>query len=122
MSCGYYFCPFCANSNWTVDKSGSFHDKTLQYHRCQKCKKFTYNTYQVKEVTEQGLEIFQRKFFSIIATVDEYIISVFYHNNSTQFQDESTREVILVLDQAIQFNWYKQDELIKKIKTYVVFS
>lgn len=122
MSCEYIFCPFCGSPEWISDKTGRYNSDPLEYYKCRLCKKFTYHVVMVKEKTPLGLEVFQRKIFSITVKIDKYMISVFYHNNSTQFQDEETREVILVLDQAVNFNWYKYEELIKKVKTYVVFS
>lgn len=118
----YIFCPFCGCSKWLSDKKGNYNGSNLEYYKCLGCKKFTYNIISVKKTSSQGLEYFDREIFSVVVWLGKYMISVFYHNNSTQFQDEESREVILVLDHAVKFNWYKEEELFKKVKTYVVFS
>jgi len=120
----YIFCPFCGGNKWISDRTGGHPtgNGRLESHKCAGCKKFTYVNSIKKEKSPAGLEIFSKSRFSVVAKIEPYIISVFYEKPATQFQDINTNNVILVLNSAVTFNWYKNEELVDKIKKYVVFS
>lgn len=119
----YIFCPFCGSNKWISDKSGGYNYKDrLESHKCSGCKNFTYCNIIKQEKSPAGLEIFSKGRFSVVAKIRPYIISVFYEKGSTQFQDIDSNDVILVLNRVVTFNWYKNEELVDKIKKYVVFS
>ena len=118
----YIFCPFCGGITWITDKSGYAKNGRLESHKCESCKKFTYVNHFEKTTSPGGLEHFRKSRFSIDARIDPYQVTVFYHKDSTQFRDIHSGYVILVLKQAVAFNWYKNEELVDKIKKYVVFS
>jgi hypothetical protein len=120
MTYSYIFCPLCGAVKWLTDKTGSLNGARLEQYKCSGCKKFIYT--DIIEAVEGTIKYYSRKRFSVVATVGKYIVSVFYHNNSTQFQDADTDEVILVLNSAVTFNWYKNEELIEKIRKYLLFS
>lgn len=122
MSYDYIFCPLCGAVKWITDKSGAFAGGKLESHKCSGCKKFTYVNLFNKTLSPAGLEVWARSRFSVVARIEPYIVSVFYHKNSTQFQNADSNEVILVLNSAVTFNWYKNEELVDKIKKYLVFS
>lgn len=118
----YIFCPFCGAIKWTNDKSRYADGGRLEYHKCQGCKKFIYTNHIKNVKSPQGLEYFEKTRYSVEATVDKYKVTVFYHKKSTQFIDIDTGHVILVLSSPVTFNWYKNEELVEKIKKYLVFS
>lgn len=122
MSQDYIFCPFCGGVKWISDKTGYADGGRLASHKCAGCKKFTYvnHTELVKHPVLEGITKTTR--YSVQADILPYRIIVFYHKNSTQFQDINTHQVILVVNSAVAFNWYKNEELVDKIKKYVVFS
>lgn len=120
----YIFCPFCGSIKWITDKTGSSgKGQRLSYHKCSGCKKFTYTnvTVLIDHPILVGVTHTQR--YSVEAEIGNYKITVFYYDKSmTEFVDLDKREVVLTINSPISFNWYKNDELISKIKTYVVFS
>jgi hypothetical protein len=124
MTTDYIFCPLCGATKWITDKTGSAHaDKgRLTKHKCSSCKKFSYTNHSALIEHNILVGITQITRYSVVADIDPYRISVFYHANSTQFQDIDCNNVILILNSAVTFNWYKNEELIEKIKKYVLFS
>jgi hypothetical protein len=121
MTQDYIFCPFCGSTKWTLNKTKSINGE-LKSKQCSFCKKFTY--VDITSLVEHKflVGITQTTRFSVEAIIDKYRITVFYHNNSTQFQDMDSYDVILVVNSAVSFNWYKNEELLSKIKKYLVFS
>jgi hypothetical protein len=122
MTDNYIFCPFCGTTNWSIDRSGSFNGNALEYYKCQDCKDFSYTNIIERHESSIGLKYYSRNRFSVVSTIYPYIISIFYDKNSTQIQDYDSHEVILVLDHCVNFNWYKNEELVDKIRKYVLFS
>lgn len=122
----FIFCPLCGGVKWLVDKSRGVGNTPakLETHKCNACKKFTYTNHIVPVKVPSILEIFASDItrYSIEATIGNYDISVFYKDKVTNFRDHTTMKLILSLDQAVTFNWYKNEELIAKIKKYVIFS
>ncbi len=118
----FIFCPFCGSIRWTTDKSGYAQKGRLERNTCAGCHKFHYVNHLEHTTSSSGLEIFCKKRYSVEATIDPYIIKVNYLEARTEFQDLDTYQVILTLDTAITFNWYKNEELVDKIKKYVLFS
>jgi hypothetical protein len=122
MSTDYIFCPLCGGIKWLVDKSRFAEGGRLTSHKCGGCKKFMYTDHTVLVDHQILIGITQTTRYSVEATIDPYRITVFYHAKSTQFQDIETNNVIMVVNTAVSFNWYKSEELVNKIKKYVVFS
>lgn len=118
----YIFCPFCGSIKWTVDKSRETPEGQVHYHKCQDCKKFSYVNIEIGTKSLSGLHVFERKPHHIVAEISSYKIVVYYSTNETTFENIETGDTVLTVKTAINFNWYKNEELIDKIKTYVVFS
>lgn len=118
----YIFCPFCGSVKWTTDKSGYAQEGRLEKHECSGCKKFTYTNHMQHTKSPAGLEIFEKKRYSVVAHIDPYLITVNYFDKTTIFESWSTGTLILSLGAAVTFNWYKNDDLLEKIKLYTVFS
>jgi hypothetical protein len=117
----YIFCPFCGATKWVTDKAM----KTGQQHevfKCCGCKKFKYENVLNSIKTPAGFELFKKQRYMVEATIDPYFITVYYVQGVTNIQDSDSRALIVSLGQAVTFNWYKHEELIDKIKKYVLFS
>jgi hypothetical protein len=128
MTFDYIFCPLCANDRWLADKTGKFDDARLEKFTCGKCRKFIYiNTVKDKQIyNPYDLLIISsdKKRFSTIAHIQRYRISIFHHKQSSLIEDlEDSLKVLLSLEQELTINWYqKEEDIINKIKTYIVFS
>lgn len=122
MSQNYIFCPLCGGVKWISDKSGYINAGRIETNKCGACKKFTWTTHTALVAHQVLVGITKTTSFSVQADISHYRITVFYHKNSTQFQDLDTNEVILTVNSAVAFNWYKNEELVSKIKTYILFS
>jgi hypothetical protein len=108
MSNDYIFCPLCAGSEWITDKTRRYHDEIFIHNRCIDCKNFAYagtNTklLEVEAIMQPYKVIIDHEYdFTIITAMDG--------------------TTILHIKQVINFNWYKYEETLDKIKKYVVFS
>jgi hypothetical protein len=123
MSQDYIFCPFCGGTKWITDKTKSAPGGKLTYHMCAGCKKFIYTDITTLIDHPILVSIYQTTRYSVKATIDPYIIEVLYKQNITNFWDsDDPSKLIMTVNSAVTFNWYKNEELIKKIKKYVVFS
>ena len=118
MKQDYIFCPLCGSSKWTTTKLHRYEE----HYRCSECEKFQYINRLEHSKTESGLELFQKKRYSVYAEVYPYIVNVYYDENRTEFIDADSNKIILSLPKAITFDWYKGDDLIEKIKKYMLFS
>lgn len=118
MKQDYIFCPLCGASKWTTTKL----HKTEEHYKCSECEKFRYTNRIEHATSEGGLEYFQKKRYSIYAEVYPYTVSVYYYDNRTDFADADSQTIILRLPRAIDFNWYRDEDLINKIKKYLLFS
>lgn len=118
----FIFCPFCGGVKWTVDKSRKVAEGTLEYHKCQLCKKFVYTNVWNSGTSSAGLEVMNKRRYSVEAIIPPYKIQVFYLDNKTNFIDYDSGDLVLEVNLAVTFNWYKNEELVDKIKKYVVFS
>ena len=118
----YIFCPFCGGIGWITDKTRSDGKGRLTYHKCASCKKFAYTNITTLMDHPVLVGVTHTERYSVEAEISHYRIYVHYHINRTEFEDLDKFEVILTIDTAINFNWYKNDELVSKVKTYVLFS
>jgi hypothetical protein len=121
----FIFCPFCGGVKWITDKSGtaSGHPSyQLESHKCAACKKFIYINAWDKGISEVGLQYIKKRRYQIEAIINPYKIKVFYMDPKTIFINNNTDKIVLSIEQAVTFNWYKNEELIEKIKKYFVFS
>lgn len=118
MTKDFIFCPFCGEVEWTVDKSRAGEGDAFS---CSKCKKFTYINIMQHKKTESGFEYFEKVRSSIRADLEIYAIEIDYLDKKTIIKD-SWLTTILTLHKIIDFNWYNQDEVIEKVKKYLVFS
>lgn len=122
MTTDYIFCPLCGATKWITDKTGYANKGKLTAHKCSGCKKFNYTNHTGIIEHQVLVGVTQTTRYSVVADIETYRISVFYHANTTQFQDIDSNNVVLVLNSAVSFNWYKNEELIDKIKKYLLFS
>lgn len=122
MSYDFIFCPLCGGSKWLTDKTRSNIDGKLIQHKCADCKEFIYinHTTAFEHPVLVGLTKTVR--YSIQVRIYDYIIVVNYHDNTTVFESYDSGDLILKLNVAVAFNWYKNEDLIEKIKKYIVFS
>lgn len=121
-SINFIFCPLCGGVKWITDKTGYADNGKLTYHKCAACKKFSY-TNHTKLVDHPILVgVTHTTGYEVEAKIMPYKIRVNYHHNHTQFSDEASNKLILEVNTAVKFNWYKNEELVNKIKKYVVFS
>lgn len=128
MSPDFIFCPFCGATKWIIDKTGapisilaSFKGQ-LEHHKCSGCKNFTYSNIMEHDKSLAGLEYFKKIRYSVQAIIKPYEIDVSYVDKHTTLTEWETGKVLLKLNSAITFNWYKNEDLIEKIKKYLVFS
>lgn len=124
----FIFCPFCGAVKWITDKTGAIQAHhpggagTLESHKCSGCKKFTYINHWALGKSPAGLDIFNKTRFSVQADIEPYRILVLYKENITQFLDLYDKKLVLQVNACVTFNWYKNEELVDRIKKYVVFS
>jgi hypothetical protein len=120
----FIFCPLCGSIRWITDKTKSTKIGKLEAHKCCGCKKFTYTNHIIKTSLSSNLKIesYDKTRHSIEALIEPYYISVYYEDKVTNFRSDDKLELILSLGQAVSFNWYKREELVEKIKKYVLFS
>ena len=118
----YIFCPFCGATKWVTDKTQATAKGKLTFHRCSSCKKFSYTNITTLIDHPILVGITQTTRYSVEAEISHYKILVSYYKDETEFEDTDKREVILTVNSAVQFNWYKNEELISKIKKYILFS
>lgn len=118
----FIFCPLCGGTKWITDPTGYADGGKLTYKKCTNCKKFTYinHTAIVEHAFLVGVTHTSK--YEIDATIDPYRIKVNYHKGFTQFLDAYSNKLVLEVQTAVNFNWYKNEALVKKIKTYVLFS
>lgn len=119
----YIFCPLCGGVNWLTNKTKVAPDGgRLTYFKCKSCKKFNYynHTRLVDHPFLAGVT--QTTRYSVEATVQNYKILVKYHDKTTSFYDDETEKLLLHLNTCVTFNWYKNEDLIEKIKKYLLFS
>lgn len=125
MNYDFIFCPFCGATKWTIDKTGAPPagiKGQLEYHKCSGCKNFTYTNLVAHDKSPGGIEYFKKTRYSVVAIIKPYEIVVSYVDKHTTFTDWDTGNILLMLNSAITFNWYKHEDLIDKIKKYLVFS
>lgn len=108
MSNEYIFCPLCGSCEWITDKTRRYYDEIFIHNRCINCKNFFY----------AGTN---SKLFEIEAILNPYKVVIDYEHKFTLIttMDDTT---ILYIEQIINFNWYKREQALNKIKRYVVFS
>src|SRR5688572_4454448 len=102
MNSDFIFCPFCGSSDWITDKTRQYNDEMFISNKCAGCNNFGYAG------TKDSLH-------EIHATMRPYKVVVDYEFEFTGIYalDNST---ILYLEQLINFNWYKYEETLDKIK------
>lgn len=123
MTVDFIFCPLCGATKWLTTKTRASAQGRLTDNKCSGCKKFTYTnvTCLIKHPILIGIT--QTVRYSIEATIEPYRIGVFYQEPIvTNIWDSDTSQNLLSLNQAVTFNWYKNDELLDKIKKYILFS
>jgi hypothetical protein len=123
MTVDFIFCPLCGATKWLTNKTRASAQGRLTEHRCSGCKNFTYTnvTCLVKHAVLVGIT--QSVRHSIEATIKPYKIGVFYQEPIvTNIWDSETSQLLLSLNSAVTFNWYKNEELIEKVKKYILFS
>lgn len=118
----YIFCPFCGEVEWISDKTGSCAKGRLSYYKCKGCKKFSYTNISmlVKDTFLHGVTELKR--YEVKAEVEPYLITIAYFANKTIISDAYSHQQIIELDKVIEFDWYKDDKILEKIKFYLVFS
>lgn len=123
MTKDYIFCPFCGGIKWTTDKSGQTNHGQLESYECSDCKKFYYSNHiEHTKSKETGIEIFSKQRYKVEAKIESYTITVNYIKNTTLIEYTNGYGTVIELKHAVNFNWYKNEELMEKIKTYLVFS
>jgi hypothetical protein len=125
MSTNYIFCPFCGGSTWTTDKTREAMGGRLESYKCGECQKFIYIEHLKRGqlLSPSGLIFIERKPYQIEALIGKYQVIVYCAQNATHFLDFQENKVILALGYVVKFNWYAREEvLLDKIKTYLVFS
>jgi len=122
MTINYIFCPLCGGVKWITDKSGNLQNIKLDMFKCSGCKKFLYKNAIEPVEHPTLLNITKTNRYSIEAEIEQYHVSVYYYNNTTEFRDAKSWKIILILNQVISFNWYKSEELVAKIKKYILLS
>ena len=110
----YIFCPFCGSPKWITDTSSIRH-----WNQCADCKYFKYYNREVKLIA-QGVSYLIKD--CVIAAFEPYTVCVDYIKNTTDIYHTRKHSLMVTLPRAIEFNWYKQEELVDKIKTYITFS
>ncbi len=118
MKQDYIFCPLCGATKWTTTKLHKFED----HYTCSGCEKFQYINRVEHVKSESGLEYFQKRRYSVYAEIYPYTVSVYYDDNRTDFADADSQRIILSVPRAVAFNWYKGEDLVEKIKKYLLFS
>lgn len=122
MSIDFIFCPLCGATKWNIDRNQPHPDGKVASYKCNGCKNFTYKniTSIVKHSILVGIT--QTTRLSIDAKIEPYFISVNYKVKQTDFLDCESGKLLLSVNTAVAFNWYKNEELINKVKKYLVFS
>lgn len=118
----YIFCPFCGEVEWLVDKTGTAKEGRLAYYKCKGCKKFSYTNISMpfkSTILECVTEV---KRYEVKAEIEPYIVTIAYLANKTIITDSFSRKPVIELDKVIEFDWYKDDKILEKIKFYLVFS
>jgi hypothetical protein len=117
----FIFCPLCGASKWIKDPSAAISkDSKLIHNSCLACKNFSYSN--ITQLINHPIlsNITQSKTFEISAKIPPFKIVVNYHHSYTTFYKDD--KSILTVNSPVNFNWYKNKELIPKIKTYILFS
>jgi hypothetical protein len=122
MNEDYIFCPLCGGMKWLVDKTGTSHDGRLTFHECSSCKNFNYTNETVIVKSEILIGVTNTSRLSVMADIFPYLISVYYKENKTEIMDTDSFKLLLRFNKVIQFNWYRSEEVIDKIKKFLVFS
>ncbi len=118
----YIFCPLCGGVDWTSDKTGTTKEARLTWYKCTACKKFSYTnaTSIVKNTFLIGVTEVKR--YAVKAEIEPYRINILHDVNETVIRDAYTSKEILTIAKALDFNWYRPEEVIEKIKFYLLFS
>ncbi len=123
MTVDFIFCPLCGATKWLTTKTRASTKGKLTDHTCSGCKNFTYTnvTCPVKHSVLVGIN--QTVRHSVEVTIKPYLIAVYYQDPpATYINDSKTLERLVTLKSAVTFNWYKNEELLDKIKKYILFS
>lgn len=121
MNDDFIFCPFCGESSWLTEKFRNYEDGRLESYKCSNCKNFTY-TNIIKPITSKINQLYNIK-YSIEAEVGDYLIHILYEDKGqTQIKNRHSWVIIITLNKIVHFNWYKIDDVISKVKKYVLFS
>lgn len=118
----YIFCPVCGSYNWVVDKSQDSIHGSLTGNKCGSCGKFNFIELSVTEISPIGLKIFYKTLYREEVTIDKYDIRIYHVDNQTTIWDDEKGEMILSLNHAVKFDWYREKNIIDKIKKMLVFS
>lgn len=120
----YIFCPLCGSMAWTIDRSTGGNDTRTEHHGCIECQKFSYTNTTILSHIDPVTNIcyFSKTRKSETAVIGPYFITILFNHNFTSIRYAKDLELILSLDQVIPFDWYKGDDLLEKINTYMVFS
>lgn len=125
MSYEYIFCPFCGGSLWITDRTQRVTTSSggkITHNKCDSCKAFSYSNISVPVEHPLLFAITESKRLQVTAWILPYKIIVNYLDNFTEFYELDGGKFILKINQAVNFDWYKNEELVEKIKKYVVFS
>ena len=118
----YIFCPFCGEAEWISDKTGSTKEGRLSYYKCKECKKFSYTNISMLVKHNFLIGVTEIKRYEVKAEVYPYLVTIAYLANKTIITDADSNKQIIELDKALEFDWYRDEKILEKIKFYLVFS
>ena len=123
MSTDFIFCPLCGASKWLTNKTRASALGRLTENKCSGCKNFTYTNVTCLVKHQFLVGITQTVRHSVEAIIKPYKVCVFYQDPiGTSIWDSETYQTLLTLNSAVTFNWYKNEDLVDKIKKYILFS
>lgn len=125
MTYDFIFCPLCGATKWLADKTLGDPRGKLTVHKCSGCKKFKYTNITVPVEHPIFTAVTQSIRYEVLADIAPYSIRVHHLDNFTEIYDHDARSadnLIIKLEKAIPFNWYSDEDVIEKIKKYLLFS
>ena len=111
----YIFCPLCGEHSWRTDKT-----QFPTIHSCSDCKNFSYTEITKTLISSIGLKIYHRELETETVIMDDYEIRINHQEKWTEVI--KNYEVILKIQKALIFDWYKDKDVKDKIKKFLVFS